>query len=455
MTRSIEGLRVTIVGMARSGVAAAELAQRGGALPFVSESAPPAGLAEQIARLESVGIPFEVGGHTDRAFDADLVVTSPGVPPGASVLQGAREHGLAVHSELEFAWWSCEARVLAVTGTNGKTTTTALCGAILDSAGLDTEVCGNIGRPFSLVADSLGPKDVAVVEVSSYQLATSEQFRPDAGAILNLQPDHLAWHGSLEAYYEAKLRIAAHQRPDDLLVTNADDPLLEALQFATDATRKRFSVAPHPPAPSDAFIDRGVLVLRSGAEPHGVVELSEMPLKGMHNAANAAAAALLCVHFGATVEQIATALRSFSGVEHRLEDVGEVAGVLFVNDSKATNVDSVCVALRAMERPVHLIMGGRDKGASYAPIAAAGSDRVLELIVIGEAADRIQRELSASFPVRHAQTLQDAVHAAYQGAHEGDVVLLSPGCSSFDMFIDFEHRGAAFKAAVRNISDSQ
>ena len=436
----------------------------------MSDAAPAARLAEAVAELDSAGIEYETGGNTSRALAADLVVVSPGVPPRADVLAAARAAALPVYSELELASWFCPARIAAITGTNGKTTTTALTGTMLDVAGHAASVCGNIGVPLSLVVDDLTDRHVAVVEVSSYQLHAIESFRPNAAIVTNLRPDHLDWHGSLEAYYAAKARIGVNQNPDDALVHNLDDPNTDAATFAGAARRLGFTVGDWRPGAS-AFVRDGWLTLSESMArgdplaPSGpaaaipVLRAAEVRLRGRHNLANAAAAALAAAQLGAPVGAIAQALRDFGGVEHRLESVGQVGGVSFVNDSKATNVDSVCVALEATPGPVVLILGGRDKGAPYGPIAEAAGGRLRAVVLIGEAADEIERQLRDAFAAPpaliRAGTLELAVRASVAVAVRGDTVLLSPACSSFDMFADFEERGRQFKRCVALLREEQ
>lgn len=450
-TTAFSGLRLGVVGMARSGVAAAVLAARYGADVFVSESAAPERVAAAAARLEAAGIPYEAGGHSERLFASDLLVVSPGVPPHAPPLRRAEAEGIPIIGELELAYRVARCRIVAVTGSNGKTTTTALVAALLEGAGMHAVACGNIGLPFSAVADDLAADDVAVVEASSYQLATIAAFRPDVAVLLNLQPDHLDWHGSLEAYRAAKHRIAQNQGPADALVLNADDPALAPEGLVSAARRYFFSLEREEGMA--AFVRAGVLYCRLQGEAQAVLATSELLVPGRHNVANAAAAVLAAALSGADVPAMADALRSFRGIEHRLEDCGRVGAVRFVNDSKATNVDATCTAVRAIEAPLHLILGGRDKGAPYTPIVAAGGDRVRSVVVLGEAADRIERDLAGAFPLRRARDLEEAVALAAAAASAGDVVLLSPACSSFDMFEDFEARGRAFKAAVAAMRD--
>jgi len=437
---------IGIVGMARSGLAAARLATRHGGRPFVSDGGDPSVLTPATAVLRELGVPHEVGRHSERLYACDYLVVSPGVPPDAPVLVRARHSGLRIYAELEFASWVCRSPIVAVTGSNGKTTTTALIAALLAQAGRSARACGNIGLPLSAVVDELPADAVAVVEASSFQLAAIDTFRPHVAAILNLAHDHLDWHGSLEAYRRAKHRVAENQTVDDWLIVNADDPLTQATDVRTRARCVAFSLERHEGVA--AFVRDGWLWLAVDGRPERLVPGEELLLPGRHNLANAAAAALAASLCHAPPAAVAAGLRAFRGVEHRLELVARIGGVAFVNDSKATNVDAACVALAAIEGPIHLILGGRDKGAPYAPIARAARGRVRSVLVIGEAAPVIASALGDQLPVTRADSLEDAVRRAHQAARPGDTVLLSPACSSFDAYTDFEARGQAFKAAV-------
>jgi UDP-N-acetylmuramoylalanine--D-glutamate ligase len=357
--------------------------------------------------------------------------------------------GVPAYGELEVASWFCPCPIVAVTGSNGKTTATTLIAALLSAAGMHAPACGNIGRALADVVDDLHATSVAVVEVSSFQLATIASFRPHVAIILNVSPDHLDWHGSMDAYRQAKHRIAGSQGAEDWLIVNADDEQIHAERIATAAGRLAFSVERDGTA---AFVrgDSVYVDLGSGAVP--VFAVSQLRLLGRHNLSNATAAALCARLFGVSPQAIAGAVQAFAGVEHRLEVVGRIAGVTYINDSKATNVDATCVALAAVEAPIHLILGGRHKGAPYGPIAQAAGGRLASVVAIGEAADLIAADLGAVVGVQRAPTLADAVHLCFRAAGPGDVVLLSPACSSFDMFSDFEARGRAFKDAVAHLA---
>jgi UDP-N-acetylmuramoylalanine--D-glutamate ligase len=449
----IRGRKIAILGIARSGVAAAILAKERGGQPFVSDAAGVEKLAVQLRRLDAADIPYETGGHTDKVLASDYLVISPGVALTAPIVQRAIEKGIPVFSELEFASWVCRGAIIAITGTNGKTTTTALAGELFKAGGFETFVCGNIGLAFTEVAANVPPTGVAVVEVSSFQLEAIADFNPRVAVILNITPDHLDRHGSMQKYRETKYRITENQTLDEYFAVNLEDPELTEVEAHTDATRLYFSTRTNDSA--NTFVRNGRLWSRFDGREHDIIACSEIGIPGPHNLQNAAAAVVATLPFGIAPEALARALARFPGVEHRLENAGTVAGVNFINDSKATNVDSVCVALRSMTHPTYVIMGGRDKGGSYLPIIDAGKSVVKGLLVIGEARDKIFAALGKTFPVQFCSTLEEAVTKGFQLAHPGETVLLSPGCSSFDMFENFEHRGRVFKTSVASLKNGK
>ncbi|MBK7143143.1 MAG: UDP-N-acetylmuramoyl-L-alanine--D-glutamate ligase [bacterium] len=453
LEEKIRGRRVGILGMARSGVASAILAKRKGGKPFVSDNARAELLSEPIARLQKAGIEFEVGGHTDRLLGCDYIVVSPGVPLTMEMLKRARAANIPIFSELEFAAWFCAGQIVAITGTNGKTTTTSLTGEIFKAAGVPTYVCGNIGVAFTDIADQVPSNGVAVVEVSSFQLETVADFRPKACVILNITPDHLDRHGSMDGYKRVKYRITENQGPEDYFIVNRDDEILMTDPAQTQATRLQFSIKDDIAA--NTFVRDGALWIRFKGRETKVIATDEITIQGPHNLQNAAAAVSLAMTLDIPVSAMAQALKSFPGVEHRLEKAGVVAGITFINDSKATNVDSVVVAIRSMRTPTYLIMGGRHKGAPYTPIIEVGKPMIQGVIAIGESREKIFNDLGKAFPVSFAATLEEAVHKGFEMAHPGETVLLSPGCSSFDMFENFEHRGRVFKETVASLRNGK
>lgn len=449
--------KVGIVGMARSGVAAAELVLELGGRPFVSDILPEKNLTEVIARLEKRNIPFECGKHSDRLLESDYLVLSPGVPASLDIITGATAAGIPIFSEIELAFWVCRGRILAVTGSNGKTTTTTLLGEICKASGRPTVVAGNIGTPFSEVARQVDEDGLAVIEVSSFQLERIEQFAPYVAILLNLTPDHLDRYNSFESYCAAKLRIFENQTAEQFAILNGDDPVSMKAPFPYAGHRLMFSTEnQYPDMSPEGVLKRGErLSGRLSGNEIDIIEVDKIGIPGPHNHSNAAAAAAAALACGIDVETIAAVLERFKGVEHRLEDAGEVGGVHFVNDSKGTNVDAVIVAIRSMTGKVNLIAGGRDKAGDFTRLLPDATGKVEHLIVLGEAKDKIFEQLGRHIPVVMARSMADAVRKAYDLSHPGDTVLLSPGCASFDMYGNFEERGRDFKNLVRRLKNGK
>jgi len=449
----IRGRKIGVIGMARSGMAAALLAKEMGGIPFVSDAGPAAKLLEATTQLERSGIPFETDSHSDRLLDSDYVIISPGIPLTAAIAKRVTEKGIPLFSEIEFASWVCRGKIIAVTGSNGKTTTTTLVGEICKAAGIDTYVCGNIGRSFAEVANQVPTNGVAIVEVSSFQLETVADFKPHVAAILNITPDHLDRHGSMDAYKRLKYRVTENQSAADYFVLNADDNVSAHDKIETNAARVLFTTTDR--ADADVFVRDNALWVRSGDSETRVISTEDIYIPGPHNLQNAAAAVAMTSRIGVPPATMADVLKTFPGVEHRLERAGTVAGVSFVNDSKATNVDSVVWALRSIETPLYLIMGGREKGAPYTPIAETGRDRIRGIVAIGEAKENIFAQLGREFSVQFAGSLEEAVRKCFELAIPGETVLLSPACASFDMFDNYEQRGRVFKAAVASLKNGK
>ncbi|MGH8014848.1 MAG: UDP-N-acetylmuramoyl-L-alanine--D-glutamate ligase [Candidatus Zixiibacteriota bacterium] len=449
----VKGRQIGIIGMARSGVAAAMLAKRLEGKPFASDSAPETKLIEATSALRKFDIPFETGAHTERLLKSDFIIVSPGVPSDIAIIREAQQKGIPLFSEIEFASWVCRGQICAITGSNGKTTTTTLIGEMINAGGTRAVVCGNIGKPFAEVADSIEANEVAVVEVSSFQLEKIEEFRPEVALILNITPDHLDRHGDFSKYRLTKYRITENQEPEDSLILNQDDSGTNARDIKTKAVKSFFTTTNDNKA--KAYVDNGQVMLNNSEGPYRILTTSEILIPGPHNLQNALAAICAAYRFGIEPKAITAVLRNFRGVEHRLEPAGKVAGITFVNDSKATNVDSVCWALRSFNRPICLIAGGRHKGSSYAPIAQFGKGKIKGIVAIGEAREIIFDDLGHQFPVQFADTLENAVQTAFELAIPGDIVLLSPGCASFDMFENFEHRGKVFKKAVASLKNGK
>jgi len=439
-----KGKKATVVGMARSGVAAARALHALGALVTVTDKKPLDQLSAQVASLGS-GITIEAGGHPDRIFiETDLIVLSPGVPTIPPVQQ-ARRHGVNVISELELAWMLSDAPYIGITGTNGKSTVTTLVGLMLEKAKKKVLVAGNIGNALTEDISQLTKADWIVAELSSFQLEDIETFRPRIAAILNVTQDHLDRYRTIEEYGEAKARIFMNQQENDYLVLNFDDPIVKSYTRRTAATVIPFS--------RQLRFNPGACVLDGYLMFNGrrIIAADELRISGVHNLENALAATALSLLAGADIRSVASVLREFPGLEHRLEFVREKDGVSYINDSKGTNVGAVVKSVEGFTRPVILIAGGLDKGSDFSPLYDLFKHKVKLLVLIGKAADKMAKALSTSTETVFAPTLQEAVRSASAHAGRGDIVLLSPACASFDMFKDFEDRGRQFKEAVRNL----
>ncbi|HEY7955184.1 MAG TPA: UDP-N-acetylmuramoyl-L-alanine--D-glutamate ligase [Polyangia bacterium] len=443
--------RVLVVGAGKSGLGVARFCARRGAQVTVTDRLGADSLKEAIADPALRGVEWELCGHHEASFcGADLIVVSPGVPD-LPELRAARARGVRVTGEIELAARFIEAPIVAVTGTNGKSTVTALCGEIAKQTGRPTFAGGNLGTPLieCVGTEAASARGIVVVELSSFQLETCERLHPRAAALLNLTPDHLDRYADLEAYGAAKLRIGQKMDRSDALVVNADDGWLpKAVARALPHARVlHYALAPR--AGLSAFVDESELVLRREGGDFRF-PASELQLIGRHNQSNALAAILLMSESGlCTDDQLARGLRAFSPLPHRMQLVGERRGVRFYDDSKATNVDSVVAGLDGFPTPYALIAGGRDKGGSYDPMVRAiraGACRAV--VLIGEAADRIADALGDAAPLERARTLEEAVARASARVSSGEAVVLSPACSSYDMFENYQHRGRAFVAAV-------
>ena len=423
--------KVVVVGMARSGVAAVELLREKGAIVRAVDHKP----------MPIEGI--EVEPQSEAAFaDADLIVLSPGVPADIAELASARHRGVKIVGDLELASWFLQGETIGITGANGKTTTTALTGHILKESGIAAQVGGNIGTPSASMVNTSRPDQWNVLELSSFQLETTETFRAHIGAALNVTPDHLDRHYTLEKYAEAKARLFANQRDRDFAVLNHDDEITRWYAASTKSSVVWFS-STHEVSPG-AFLKNSQLLL------HGqpLMEASEVPLRGTHNLENTMAAAVVAKLAGASHAQIRAAVMTFPGVEHRLEFVRERNGVAWYNDSKATNVDAALKAIAAFDGGLWVILGGKDKNSDYTPLAAPLKQKVHAALLIGSAAEKIRSQLSGEVRMIACRTLEAAVHEAKARAASGDTVLLAPACASFDQFQSYEHRGREFKRLV-------
>jgi UDP-N-acetylmuramoylalanine--D-glutamate ligase len=442
--------RVLVVGLARTGVATALFCAARGAAVTATESRTEAEIGESVAQLRAAGVALELGGHQEKTFlQQDLIVPSPGVPADAPLLNAARGKGVTIWSEIELAYRFLQGKMIGITGSNGKTTTTSLVEHILRTADFRTILAGNIGTPLISCVDGMIETSVTVVELSSFQLEMTEAFRPDISVFLNLTPDHLDRHHTMDAYASAKARIFRSQTEKDAAVLNADDPA--TVPFAPKRPRvhwfsRKTSVA------QGACLRGEEIVFRSGdGKDEPVMNRGDIPLPGAHNLENVLAAVAATRLAGARPEAIARGVKSFAGVAHRLEFVAEIRGVRYYNDSKATNVDATLKALDAFAGKILVILGGKDKGSDYSVLRQPLRTKAILALLIGAAAEKIEQQISGSVAIKHAGTLATAVATAAHTARPGDIVLLAPACASFDQFQNYEQRGRVFKDLVREL----
>jgi UDP-N-acetylmuramoylalanine--D-glutamate ligase len=444
----LKGKRVLVVGLGKSGAASALFLKDHGARVTVSDTKTEAELAAEIPALLDAGIAVETGGHGERTFrEQDLIVVSPGVPVDAPTLQTARSLGSPVIGEIELAARFLRSSMVAITGSNGKTTTTALTGEILKHAGFATEVGGNIGTPAITLVERAVPDGFVVLEVSSFQLETIQAFRPKVAVVLNLTPDHLDRHRTFEAYVNAKARIFENQQAGDVAVLNTDDATCVGLAGRTKAQVYRFSRQKE--VSHGAYVRDGRILFRDRARQREIMLVSEIRLKGAHNVENALAAISTASVLGASPDKIREAVGNFKAVEHRIEYVATIGGVEYYNDSKATNVDATIKAVESFSGNIHLILGGKDKGSDYTVLNDLLRQRVKCVYTIGAAAAKIESQIKDAAEIVPAGTLEKAIRKAAAVAQPGDVVLLAPACASFDQFQSYEHRGRVFKETVR------
>jgi UDP-N-acetylmuramoylalanine--D-glutamate ligase len=443
--------RVLVVGLGKSGVASALFLKAHGASVTVSDTKPPDELKDEIPVLLDQGIAVETGGHGERTFRGqDLIVVSPGVPVDSPPLIQARALGENVIGEIELAAEFFPGEIVAITGSNGKTTTTTLAGEILTAGGLSTMVGGNIGTPAISLVERASTGTIAVLEVSSFQLETIQTFRPWIAVVLNVTPDHLDRHRTFAAYTDAKARIFENQRADDFAVLNADDPT--CVEMATRTRAQVFWFSRKKEVKQGAYVREGQILFRDSKGQREIMLLSEIPLKGAHNVENVLAA--VCVGALSAVDpgRIRKAVANFKAVEHRLEYVATIRSVEYYNDSKATNVDATIKALESFPANIHLILGGKDKGSDYSVLNDLLRRRVKRVYTIGAAAGKIESQIKGAAEIFHAETLENAIKRASESAQTGDIVLLAPACASFDQFRSYEHRGKVFKEVVMALS---
>jgi UDP-N-acetylmuramoylalanine--D-glutamate ligase len=452
MTKEMDlnGRKVLVVGLARTGLATAKFLKTKGSIVSTTEAKSKEEMKEASQELEGMDILMEWGGHRIETFlKPDLIVVSPGVDLTIEPIQKALKKGIRAISEIELAHHFIDTPIIAVTGTNGKTTTTLLIGEMLKEEGKRVGVGGNVGDPLILFADGKNRWEVLVVEISSFQLEAIEDFRPRCSVLLNITEDHLDRYPQYVDYIKAKVRIFANQNSGDVTILNRDDPMVMKCAERVKAKKILFSLEER--LDEGAFSNGQTIILRLGGKEEDY-SLAKTPLKGIHNVENMMAALTTARLFGCSKKAIETVLDRFEGLEHRLEFVQEIEGVRFYNDSKGTNVGSVVKSLQSFSQPIILIAGGKDKNGDFGPLRGLIQSRVKRLILIGEAKERMSRELGGLTDTTMARTLEDAVLLAYQTAQRGEVVLLSPVCSSFDMFKDYKERGKVFKEAVHRIS---
>ena len=442
--------RVLVVGLARTGFAVARRLSQEKARVMVTDQRHPAAFQSQLSALTAEKIGLELGIHREGTFlKQDLIVVSPGVPWDLPPLAAARQKGVKILPEVEVATWFLKGALAAVTGSNGKTTTTTLLGNILEASNLPSLVGGNIGTPLISFANLDTAGLIVVAELSSFQLEAIQDLRPQVAVLLNITPNHLDRHGTFEAYVSAKAQIFRNQRPEDFAILNADDPTVVRLAPAI-ASHKIFFSKEHD-LPEGVLISKGRILYRTGNLERTLLEVNDVKLRGSFNLENVMAAAAAACKLGASFDAIRKAVREFTGVEHRLEEVATIRGVELFNDSKATSVDATAKALTAFTSGVHLILGGKDKGAPYTPLLSLIPGRVKTVYLIGAAAERISQDLRGSVELIDSGHLKNAVRQAFLRAVSGDVVLLSPACASYDQFQDFEERGRVFKKLVAEL----
>ena len=447
---AFKGKKIVVVGMGRSGLAAANYLQSQGGIVTVSEKRNQQELESEINYLKVHKIGYEVGGHQIETFLAtDYVVVSPGVPLGLFPIQRAFSKGIEVISEVELASRFLSGKIVGITGSNGKTTTTTLVGEILESAGFRVQVGGNIGVPLISLVNSSTEDTINVVELSSFQLEAVPSFRPDVAVILNITPDHMDRYDSLKSYSRAKLNIFSNQLPQDFSVFNYDDPLLR--EFGDKNISKRYWFSADSLVSRGSYVKKGQIVFCDQGQLESIINIDAIQVRGIHNIENIAAAVTVSRILNCNISAIRKTVQSFQGIPHRLEKVREINGVEFYNDSKATNLASTQTALKAFRERVVLILGGRDKGSDFSILRPLILQRVKSLVLLGEASKKIRSQLAGTVPLEQVSTMSDAVNTAFHRSCPGDVVLLAPACSSFDMFNNYDDRGNTFREAVKQL----
>ena len=448
----LDGKRVLVVGLARTGLVSALFSAAYGAKVTATDERPIPEVAEAAEKLRVAGVKLELGGFVPPTFlEQDLIVVSPGVPAKIEPLENARAKGIPVWSEIELAWRFLRGKLVAITGSNGKTTTTSLVAHILKTSNVPTLIGGNIGTPLLALVETSVDTSVTVAEISSFQLETIDSFRPEIGVLLNLTPDHLDRHITFEEYAGAKMRMFENQLEKDIALLNADDP---EVTKRMPAKPKIFWFSRQKRVATGAFLRDDQIIFRHEGSEVELARLADIQLRGQHNVENVLASCAAAYLAGAVPAAIAAGVKSFRGVEHRLEFVAELSGVQYYNDSKATNVDAAVKAVEAFPGPLVVILGGRDKRSPYAPLREPLHARARLALLIGESAEKIAADLGDAVAFENAGTLQQALHIAARHVQPGDTVLLAPACSSFDQFENYEHRGRVFKELVAHMQSA-
>ncbi len=447
---NLKGEKISVIGAVRSGVAAAKLIKKLGGVPFVSDSGDSEKLKKSMTELQSKNMEFEFGRHSERAYDCNLMVVSPGVPSDSEVITTAKMKGIKIISEVELASRFCAGNIIAITGTNGKTTTTSLCGYLFNRCGVKTYVAGNIGTAFSDIVLDVKENEFVSLEVSSFQLDYIESFKPKVSIILNITPDHLnRYENKFENYTQSKLRIYENQTAEDYLIINKDDLSLQKNVTGQLSGTYYFSLSQN--IKNGCYLSEDSIYFAENGVKKFECKTSDIQLRGAHNWSNAMSVITAAKLFSLDNDKIISALKTFKAVEHRLELVSELNGVKFINDSKATNVDSVVYALKSFDDPIHLILGGQDKGNDYGEIEDLVKKNVKQIYAIGSSSGKIKDYFSGKINVKIYSSLKEAVVNAFENAERKEVVLLSPACASFDMFENYEDRGKRFKQIVKNL----
>jgi UDP-N-acetylmuramoylalanine--D-glutamate ligase len=449
----LNGKRVLVIGLARTGVATALFCAARGAVVTAIDLRSADELGEAAGKLRGAGVRLEFAAYAPNILQGqELVVPSPGVPADAPSLQEARALGLKIWSEVELASHFLNGQMIGITGSNGKTTTASLVEHILHAAEFSTVLAGNIGTPLIAHVSETTEHTIVVAELSSFQLELIENFEPKVAVFLNLTPDHLDRHKTLAAYGAAKARIFENQTAQDFAVLNADDSASAAY---APSRPQVFCFSRKKNVEQGAFVRGGKVILRRAGNEEEILDANEIPLPGAHNLENVLAAVVATRLAGAQPPQIAAGIRSFAGVEHRIEFVAEVQGVRYYNDSKATNVDATLKALDSFPGRILVILGGKDKDSDYTQLRTALREKAILALLIGAAAEKIEKQIAGSVAIRRVGTLENAVDSAFRTAHPGDVVLLAPACASFDQFQNYEHRGRVFKELVHHLENGE